>query len=654
MGRTFIRQDIQILNSDTYDDTVAPTLADYETNPTSIEDDLNNLRSVASELRDVRAGNWWDALTAPSTLEAGSARGVQGVNDALHLVEKKRVLRDVHNLTDITVPTGAAATGTLTNATNFINGDTVTIDSKVYTFETTLTNVDGNVQIGGTVAQSHENLRRAINLDGVAGTNYALAMTLHPTVSATDTATTTVATAKVSGTAANAIATTQVTATGTWGAATLTGGAGDVVILAAGELPAQTTAAVGAVTTLGTVVAAHTGTFGQFSLDEVGGPNALNPKNLLAIYDGSTRDPILSDGYIVWGLIQGESGLVDGDTITDTTDNRVQISFVKVNATGDDLIQVPGSDIGAEVINYTSRERVRLEDLNEADFLKGAIADTPGAATTVTRQDGYDNQGTTPVDLITNATLDLEGPGLIWSIRDDLEAVLVRVIEGSSGGTSEFEIAADVDVYDNNAADVDFANGIAVDSTGTEITIGETTGQIDSAGALKVTSGGGADLSLEGALELNLTDSYRSGSTWSLADGISLADSAAEWTAFETAMEDILGSGNGEVSLLKGITEAAKNTRKTKIYSEVTAAILSNTDASGPSNDNNLDTDLGDLSSGTFLQDYDVFVNGSLQEPGADAAANNDYYPGTALANGQLKFEFVLTPNDKICVVSYA
>ena len=156
------------------------------------------------------------------------------------------------------------------------------------------------------------------------------------------------------------------------------------------------------------------------------------------------------------------------------------------------------------------------------------------------------------------------------------------------------------------------------------------------------------------ALELNLTDSYRAGSNWSLADGISLADSAAEWTAFEAAMENILGSGNGEVSLLKAITEAAGNARKLKIYSEVTGAVAANNDASGPSNDNNLDTDLGDLSGGTFLQDYDVYLNGELQEGGADASANNDYYPGTALASGQLKFEFTLTPNDKLVVISYA
>ncbi|KKK52782.1 hypothetical protein LCGC14_3101440, partial [marine sediment metagenome] len=51
---------------------------------------------------------------------------------------------------DLLVRVGAqgevAATGTLTATTNFSNGEQVTLDAKVYTFEAGLTNVDGNVQ----------------------------------------------------------------------------------------------------------------------------------------------------------------------------------------------------------------------------------------------------------------------------------------------------------------------------------------------------------------------------------------------------------------------------------------------------------------------------------------------------------------------------
>ena len=43
-----------------------------------------------------------------------------------------------------------------------------------------------------------------------------------------------------------------------------------------------------------------------------------------------------------------------------------------------------------------------------------------------------------------------------------------------------------------------------------------------------------------------------------------------------------------------------------------------------------------------------------LLRSGANAAANNDVYPGTSLANGQLKFEFALTTNDVLTVMSRA
>jgi hypothetical protein len=249
---------------DVHDDTIPPTLANFETNPANAQENFSTVFSMLSHLRDVQVGDWYDALTAPTTLETGVARGVQDNNEAVHLVEKKRILRDVHNLTDITV--------------------------------------------GGT-----DNF---VILDGGAA-----------------------------------------------------------------ELPANTTASLGVTNTLGTIVAAHGGTFGTHALDEVAGPNTLNPDNLCAIFDGATRDPILSGGSTIWGLLQSESGISDGTTITLATTTRVQLSFVIVNGTGDDLIACPAVDIQGKSINYCSREQVRFEDLTRSDFLKGAIIDTPGGST---------------------------------------------------------------------------------------------------------------------------------------------------------------------------------------------------------------------------------------------------------------------------------
>lgn len=522
MARTFIRQDTQIRRSDVYADNVAPTEAAYETNPVNVEDDLNNLRSAVQNLmnRDGASfptGNWWDDLTAPSTFESGAARGVDAVNQDLHDLERKRVLVQSLNITDITV----------------------------------------------TAAQNWE-------------------------------------------------------------------------VLGTGELPGNLTAAIGAVTTLGTVCA-YNATFGAHSLAEVSGATAISPKNLVAIVDSDTRDPILSDGRVIYALMQSESN-TDGSTITDTTPNRVQLSFVRINSAGDDLEAVPAADIAGRDINYISVTRKALADLTEQDFLKGAEYDVPSSAT-VTRQVAYDNQGATPVNVTTNSTLDLEGAGLYWQIRDDAEATLFRVTENSVTGASTVWIAPDTDVFDVDAAVNDFLQGITVDSGGTPIDIGVTT-----AGTIGTT--GTDDLTILGAGELYLDDGNIVGSTWTQA-GVKLSETTAEWDAYETEF-------GGEVSLLNAIVQAAQQgSRKPKVYANVTSTTTANNDVGGTGGGANLDAQLPNMSTGDFLTDYDVFLNGDLLRPGADLSANNDYYPGTSLALGQLRFEFVVKTGDVLCVIPY-
>lgn len=648
MGRSIFRTSSQIRKSDTYDDTIAASLANFETNPVYLEDDLNSVRSQLHNLLKNMAGNWYDDLNTPSALDAGSQRGVNDLNTDLHALERKRVLVASCILADISIAASVSATGTLTLTGNAGDTETVTIGTKVYTFQTVLTNVDGNVLIGATASDSLDNLIAAINLAAGAGTLYAAATTANGFVTAVAGAGDTMdVTAIKGGTFGNTIATTDTVTNGSWGAATLTGGSGgDVKILGAGQLPSNTTAAVGAVTTRGTVVAAHPGTFGVANLAEVSGSTAISPKNIVEVVDATTRDPILSGGRVIYGLLQGESGLTDGTTITDTTTTRVQVTFVRINSTGDDLETIDGADLGTKSVNVCFTERKALDDLTEQDFLRGATTDVPSAAT-VTRQVAYDNQGTTPVNLTTNATLDLEGAGLIWAVRDDAEALLFRIIEGSAGGTSEVEISSDVDFFDCNAVDNDFLNGIKVDTgtAGTTINIGVTANQIDAGGVLTIASGGAADLSLVAALELNFTDSYRAGSTWSLTDGITLADSSAEWSAFETAF--------GEVSLLNAITQASTGSSHRYVWAVATANVNEDTDVSGPSNDGNLDVDLGDLSAGTFTDDndYEWYLNGQRLRPGANSGSNHDLYPGTSLANGQLKFEFKIKTGDQLLVV---
>ncbi len=121
---------------------------------------------------------------------------------------------------------GVAASGTLTLGAVPADTETVTIDSKVYTFKTTLTDTDGFVKRGATILECIENLVNAINLGTGAGTAYATSTTLHSTVSAVKVDNTVVVTAKTKGTAGNSLGTTETLAgTGSeWGAATLAGG----------------------------------------------------------------------------------------------------------------------------------------------------------------------------------------------------------------------------------------------------------------------------------------------------------------------------------------------------------------------------------------------------------------------------------------------
>jgi hypothetical protein len=125
--------------------------------------------------------------------------------------------------------TGVAATETLTTSSIPLNNETVTIAGKVYTYKTAAPALNGDVLIGASQATAMENLRRAINLDGVGGTNYALIMSLNPSVSATDTGTTVVVTAFYNGTYGNSIALAEGLTNGSWGGAatSLSGGTGE-------------------------------------------------------------------------------------------------------------------------------------------------------------------------------------------------------------------------------------------------------------------------------------------------------------------------------------------------------------------------------------------------------------------------------------------
>jgi len=141
-------------------------------------------------------------------------------------------LRYIEEITiGVTPNNSVRSVGTLTATANFANAETVTVAGRVYTFQTTLTNVNGNVKIAASLTLSLLNLLRTINRSGgVVGTDYAAATVKHAALEATaSTATTLSIRAIFGGTAGNALGTTEAAANASFGAATLTGGSNSSV-----------------------------------------------------------------------------------------------------------------------------------------------------------------------------------------------------------------------------------------------------------------------------------------------------------------------------------------------------------------------------------------------------------------------------------------
>lgn len=122
--------------------------------------------------------------------------------------------------------TGTQAVGTLTWTANANNNETVVLGATTYTYKNVLTGAANEVLIGATTADSITNLKAAINAEAGAGTLYGTGTVANASASCTSvTATTNVVAALSAGTAGNSIASTETLTNGSWGGATLSGGA---------------------------------------------------------------------------------------------------------------------------------------------------------------------------------------------------------------------------------------------------------------------------------------------------------------------------------------------------------------------------------------------------------------------------------------------
>jgi hypothetical protein len=207
--------DAPLITSATIDAPAAGDVTIVGTNMASVAPDVTSVRAFGAGVGDVTLTQSQIVAVAP-----GAVGNTSIIIDSTLLPSLLEYI---------------ASTGVLTGTLDFGNNETVTIDTKVYTFQTTLTDVDGHVQIDGTLAGSLLNLLNANNLTGTPGTDYALSTTIHPTVTATASdATTLTVEAKTPGTVGDTIATTDTAGNADWGAATLASGQdGDQVTVTA-------------------------------------------------------------------------------------------------------------------------------------------------------------------------------------------------------------------------------------------------------------------------------------------------------------------------------------------------------------------------------------------------------------------------------------
>lgn len=242
------------------------------------------------------------------------------------------------------------AVGTLTLTGNITNGDQVELGGKTYTFQTVLTDVDGNVLVGGTAEASIDNLVAAINLAAGSGSTYAAATTAHPNSGAVKlTASTMRGYALAGGTAGNALTTTDPVDTGTamsWGAGVLSGGtdndAATATLTGASTVGGSEAARISAAT-----IDRDTGELSiTFVAKTIGTNNGPDADSITVDYDfGGTAQTVTDDGAGAFSTTTTGSTVITGTVDYDT-------GAISVTFTGGTDIPFDGNDVSA---SYESR-----------------------------------------------------------------------------------------------------------------------------------------------------------------------------------------------------------------------------------------------------------------------------------------------------------
>ena len=125
---------------------------------------------------DVSATPDTDALTLNGQVEVSSVEIFDSISQA--------ILGSSQAGTVTAYGPGTAASGDIRVDVNPSDGDTLTLGGKVYRFKNTLAAIN-DVKIGATATDTALSLKKAINLDGVAGTDYYTGTTANAIYSST-------------------------------------------------------------------------------------------------------------------------------------------------------------------------------------------------------------------------------------------------------------------------------------------------------------------------------------------------------------------------------------------------------------------------------------------------------------------------------------
>lgn len=388
----------------------------------------------------------------------------------------------------------------------------------------------------------------------------------------------------------------------------------------------------------GSIVALLPGQAGNaHSLNLVSGTSAITPRNLVAVRDAYTHlafsDPFHGN-HEIYGLLQINSGAVDGTAFADTDPGETQISFVVEFPSGTFVAANTGS-IGGKIINYQYRARVNYLGLPEDAYTNTVFVDvTPitsgfAALTDITLQRAINNQGNTVVTDTFATTINLAGGGS-WTFSDG-NKTLLSVLQAGGGTVAVSASFFDVDSIQNN-----FRAGLAI-ATGSSnpLYFGINAGVIESTNGLVVRSGNG-NLRLDAQNGfLQFIDQF--GTTVGTGS-INFSKSTLEWNRFYDLFgpnETILGAFDALSSSL-----SSSYVTRTRASAGVTAQnINSNVNVTFPTN---IDAALLNYSTRDFIKDMNVYLNGILLLPGRTSGDPNDVYPGTSPATGDLKFPMKL------------